>query len=277
MNRVQRRQAVKEFQAQLKNGSLAGAVDLANRPQDPKAVTLGYLSDGTVTAAFLRSVMATAARSQSMGFMIRPRDVEVGSERPRALNLLLKSFLQTEDDYLLFADTDIAFAPQDVAMLISTEAAIAGALYFTAATGQESWPTAWVHRSTDPEGGGTTNPAADYGPVTLPTPPEDLLPAYEVTEGMSTEDKAEADRREQEMAAWAETLSQPIPVDGVGFGLALVSRECAAAMADSFQWPFEAIQDRREDLVFCLRAGALGFQTVVLPSARVGRMTQVMG
>jgi len=280
MNRAQRRQAAKEFQAQL----ASGAVDLSQVGVAPKKVFMGYLTDEFVRVEFLRSLIAVAARSSELGFMVRPRDVEVTIERPRALNLLLKSFLQTEDEYLLFADTNIAFAPQDVAMLIAADAAIAGALYFTAATGQESWPTAWVGQEppAEVEGKELANYAPEFldGPqyvsVTLPTPPEDLLPTYEVTEDMSTEDKVEADRRQEAMGAWAATLATPIPVAGVGFGLALVQREVARNMAENFEWPFEAVQDRREDLTFCLRAAELGFETVVVPAARVGHMRQEM-
>jgi hypothetical protein len=280
VNRAQRRQATKEFQAQLQNGSLAGAVDLANVPQAPKRITLGYLVDEVVKVQFLRSVMATASQSQSLGFMIRPRDVEVTVERSRALNLLLKSFLQTEDEFLLVADTNVAFAPQDVAMLIAADAAIAGALYFTAATGQESWPTAWVERDIEPEGDGTANPAADYGPVPLPTPPEDLTrpdPAAFAADDDGAAAFQAADAEYQSVLAdWATTLAQPIPVDGVGFGLVLIKREVVARMVEAFEWPFEAIRDRREDLTFCLRAAVLSFQTVVVPAARVGHMRQGM-
>ena len=284
MNRAQRRQAAKEFQSQLKDSDLAGAVDLATSAQASKKVFMGYLTDEFVRVEFLRSLIATAARSTELGYQVRPRDVEVTIERARALNLLLKSFLQTEDEYLLFADTNIAFAPQDVAMLIAADAPIAGALYFTAATGAESWPTAWVEQ--EPPAGVEGKELADYAPefldgpqyvpVTLPAPPEDLLPTYEVTEDMSAEDKAEADRRQEAMGAWAAELSLPIPVAGVGFGLALIQRRVAEEMAEAFQWPFEAVQDRREDLTFCLRAGELGLQTVVLPAARVGHMRQGM-
>jgi hypothetical protein len=273
LNRAQRRQLAKQYGHNLDDPALAGAVDLANI-QAPKMVFMGYLTDEFVRVEFLRSLLATAARSGELGYMVRPRDVEVTIERARALNLLLKSFLQTEDEYLLFADTNIAFAPQDVAMLIAADTPIAGALYFTAASGAESWPVAWVEREKGPDD--DLSEIADHVAVTLPTPPEDLLPTYEVTEDMSAEEKVEADRRQEAMGAWAAQLSLPIPVAGVGFGLALVQRECARNMVENFEWPFEAIQDRREDLVFCLRAAELGFETAVLPAARVGHIRPVM-
>jgi hypothetical protein len=281
MNRQQRRQAAKEFQAQLKDPALAGAVDLAERAQAPKRVYMGYLTDQLVTAEFLRSLLAVGARSSQFGYAVRPVDVEVGSERPKALNLLLKSFLEGEDDYLLFAETNIAFAPQDVAMLIAADAPIAGALYFTAASGAEPWPTAWVEGDiAEEEASEATGVSRQldpiYEPVPLPKPPEDLLPTYEVTEDMTDEEKAEQARRKDAAEAWMAELSMPIPVAGVGFGLALVSRETAEFMAGAYEFPFEAVKDRREDLTFCLRAGENGHKTVVVPAARVANMRSRM-
>lgn len=239
MNRSQRRQAAKEFQAQL----ASGAVDLAEVANQPKKLYLGYVTGDTVATAWHRSILRTAAQSQQFGFVVRPRDAEVNraGQVPYAKNLLLKSFLETEDDYLLFVDTNIAFAPQDVAMLLATDAAIAGALYFSAASGSESQPQAWV----ESEDG--------FAPVALPKPPEDFN---------------EADQ--EQLEAWMATLSVPIPVAGVGLGLCLVSRATAEAAVADFVYPFEAVQDRSEDLTFCLRAAPGG--TVVLPSARVGFM-----
>lgn len=252
LNRAQRRQAAKEFQAQLASGAVPDLAELANRP---KAVTLGYIDTGTVSSGFHKAVLASAVRGPQFGFGIRPRDVQAtGLERPRALNMLLRDFGEGEDDYLLLADTNIAFAPQDVAMLIAADAAIAGALYFTAATGMESWPTAWVEG--DAEDGSTD---VHYVPVTLPTPPEDF-----------------DESNQEQLEAWMAELSLPIKVAATGAGLMLVRRDAAEAVTADYEWPFEAVQDRREDLVFGLRAGMLGFDSVVVPAARVGYLYQGM-
>lgn len=253
MNRAQRRQAAKEFQAQLATGAVPDLAELARRP---KTITLAFPVDGPIAVEFHRSVVQTFSQSTQFGFACRARDCEHDGNAPRAKNLLLKSFLETEDDYLLFADTNIAFAPQDVAMLIAADSPIAGALYFTAATGSEAWPVAWVEAPTEdgqePSGSGGTSA---YVPVSLPTPPEDF-----------------DETNQEQLEDWMATLSLPIPVAGVGFGLSLIMRQTAEAMADNYQWPFEVCQDQDEDLQFCLRAGALGLQTVVLPAARVGHM-----
>lgn len=261
MNRAQRRQAAKEFQAQLRSGAVPDLAELANRP---KAITLAFPTRGPISIEFHRAVIQVLARAPQFGFAARIRDCEHDGNVARAKNLLLKSFLETEDDYLLFTDTNIAFAPQDVAMLIAADSPIAGALYFTAATGSEAWPVAWVEdprdedrtgdTDVDASGDSRTRPVA-YAPVSLPKPPEDF------------------DETDQEqLEAWMATLSLPIPVAGVGFGLSLLTRDTAQAMADNYEWPFEVCQDQDEDLQFCLRAAALGLQTVVMPAARVGNM-----
>lgn len=248
MNRQARRQAVKNFQAQLNDPALAGAVDLANRSQAPKRVFMGYVAGPQVHTAWVRSLLATAARSSEFGYAVRPRDCESGPDIAKARNLLLSSFLETEDEYLLFTDTDIAFAPQDIAMLIAADAPIAGALYFTAATGTEPWPVALVEGE---EG--------NYVPITLPVPPDDF-------------DEADQDKLE----AWMAELALPRPVAGVGMGLTLIKREVAERVAEKWERPFEYADGNSEDLTFCLRAGELGLDTVVVLSARVGHMKVTM-
>lgn len=253
MNRAARRQAAKEFQAQL----AAGAVDLSQlgakrQAAKPKTITLGYMYNDNAarpTGSWVRSLLALAARSSEFNLAVRPRECESGPFLSRARNILLKSFLETGDDYLLYSDTDIAFAPQDVAMLIAADAPIAGALCFSAALGTDPWPVALVEG--DPEEDGTSK----FVPVTLPRPPEDF-------------DEADQDQ----LQAWMVTLSIPIPVASPGMGLTLIRREVAEKMAAEHEHPFEYEGDRGEDLVFCLRAAALGYSSIVMPAARVGHL-----
>lgn len=252
-NQPTKRELERKFARELRTG----AVDLSQVAASPKTITLAYVAGENVRTAWHRSILAVAARSPQFGFQVRPRDCESGPFLSRARNLLLKSFLETEDEYLLFTDTDIAFAPQDVAMLLAADAAIAGALYFSAALGVEPWPTALVEESPDPEA--EASPKPRYVPVTLPKPPEDF----------------DQDDSEQ-VEAWLGTLALPIPVAGVGMGLTLIKREVAVRMAANFEHPFEYEGDRGEDLVFCLRAAELGYETIVMPAARVGHMKVTM-
>lgn len=261
MNRAARRQAAKEFQAQLKDQSLAGAVDLS-QPRT-RSVYLGYPVRGYVRVEFMRSILRAAAGGRAAGFTIRPVDVEYDQERPRALNGLLQNFLTTEDEYLLLADSNIAFAPQDVAVLLAADAAIAGALYFSAASGTEPWPTAWVERmldeSREEEDGLSTFHSGDFEPVSLPTPPEDF-----------------DENDEEKVTEWLAVLTNPIPVAGVGIGLLLIRRDAAAKIAEVFPHPFEFVKDRREELTFGLRAASVGFESVLVPAARVGNLQGVV-
>lgn len=254
MNRADRRAATKQFAQQL--GS--GAVDLsaAAATKDPVVLTVGYLASDKVHTAWHRSMMATAARSSEYGFLLRPKDVESGPFLTPGRNAVVKSFLENEDPYLLFTDTDIAFAPQDVAMLLATKAAIAGALYFTAALGQEPWPTALVESDQHvPAEPGEEPGPVQYVPVTLPVPPDDF-----------DEESSES------LEKWMAVLAAPIPVAGVGCGLTLYRRDAVQAVADKYEFPFEYRGNDGEDLVFCLRAAELGFETVLVPSARVGHL-----
>lgn len=259
LNRAQRRQATKEFQAQLASGKLdlSQGVDLAERAAAPKTITLGYPVRGDVRAGFLKSLLTVGATGQEYNYRVRLVDCEHDGNTARAKNLILERFLGTGDEYLLLTDPSIAFAPQDVAMLIAADSPIAGALYFTAATGAaEPWPVAWVEEdSTDPE----SEDPVQYGAMPLPTPPDDF-----------------DENDENQVAEWLTKLSVPIPVAGVGSGLCLIRRSAAEQVAGDFKWPFEVVQNRDEDLTFCLRAASLGLQTVVMPAARVGNLRVAM-
>ena len=260
MNRADRRALAKQIAQDVGTG----AVDLAQLAAKKKTITLAYMYNETgarPTGSWVRSLLAVAARSNEFGFQVRPRECETGPHLSRARNLLLKSFLETEDEYLLFTDTDIAFAPQDVAMLLAADAPIAGALYFTAALGTQPWPTAMVEGQQAEDGPGTGDVSAKPGlvPLTLPTPPEDF-------------DEA----NQEQLEAWMAELAIPIKVDAVGMGLTLIKREVCEKVAAAYPYPFEYIGDQGEDLIFCLRAKELGYDTVVVPAARVGHIKVAM-
>jgi hypothetical protein len=214
--------------------------------------------------AWVNSLLSLAARSQEFGLNIRPRACETGPQLDKARNMLLQAFLRTEDDYLLFSDTDVLFEPGDVRALLEADAPIAGALYFTAATGGSPTPVPLVG---EPGDDGETR----YVPMLLPEPPEDLLPTFEPNPD-DPDSVAEAAERDQAMAAWAVAAAQPTPVAGVGMGLTLIKREVAAEMAEAHPRPFEYANGLSEDLTFCLRAADLGFQTVCVLKARAGHV-----
>lgn len=263
MNRADRRALARDIQKQI----AAGGVDLAAPAQQgaaqPATLFLAWMyneNGARPTGAWVQSLLACAARSAALGFQVRPRSCETGPQLCKARNLLVRSFLeQTEDDYLLFSDTDIAFAPEDVKALLEADAPIAGALYFTAATGMEPWPTAleWEvveAESTEEAEDNAAIPEPSLVPITLPEPPEDVLAAHE---GLNQ---------------WVESALQPRRVDAVGAGLMLIRRDVVASVAETYPRPFEYWESRGEDATFCLRAAELGFETVLVPKARVGHV-----
>jgi GT2 family glycosyltransferase len=230
----------------------------------PKAVTMAHIwkegPQGGVSGFWHDSIVRLIGAGAQLGLGFRPVSVESGPFLTRARNTVVQAFLRNTDDYLLFTDTDMVFHPQDVRLLLESDAAIAGALYFNAATGSDPWCTALVR---DGE---------DYVPL---VPPELPLPPDPRQFG--------EDGQEEYAAAVSEYLTEmnkeeygPIPVAGVGMGLTLIKRAVVEAVADTHPKPFEFENDMGEDLTFCLRAAALGFATVVVPQARVGHVKTVV-
>lgn len=242
MNRAERRAAAKEYQSQLARG----AVELEAPSATKTTITFAYAAGENVRTLWHQSVLACAARSHQHGFLLRPRLCESGPRIDKARNMLVEAFLDTDDEYLLFCDTDIVFAPQDVKALLEVDAPIAGALYFTAAAGMEPWPVAL-------EG---PNEEGKYPPIDLPEPPEDF-----------------DDLPELEQVAWMTAATQPRTVAAVGCGLMLIRRDVVIDVASAYDGlPFAYADDRGEDVTFCLRAGELGYETVLVPAARVGHV-----
>lgn len=247
MNRAERRALSRDIAKQM----AAGAVDLAAEPQQIRTLFLGWMyrdPDARPTGAWVQSLLVTAGRSPALGFQLRPRACETGPQLDKARNILLRSFLETEDDYLLFSDTDVIFDADAIALLLEADAPITGALYFTAVAGVEPWPVAleWD------EG------REHLVPISLPELPENL----------------NAD--DEWLAKWLEENSQPRKVDALGMGLTLIRRDVAAAVAEAHERPFEFADGRSEDATFCLRAAELGFETTLVPAARVGHLKAVI-
>lgn len=252
LNRAQRRAAGKELQAQLAKGG----VDLSQQPAPPTKVLVAWMYNDNYakpTGSWVQSLWATAAKGPSLGFTIAQVPCDTGPELSKARDLLLRQFLGNEPyEYLLFSDTDIVFTPEDVKLLLDAKAAIAGALYFTAAPGFESRPVA-LGKEVDEDG------SVSYRPITLPEPPE----GFEEWE-------------EDAIREWIAAATVNRPVATTGMGLTLISRECAQTVADAFPRPFEYQDGLSEDLTFCLRAAELGFETTLVPAARVGHIKAVV-
>lgn len=249
MNREQRRAA----DAAAKRLAKAGAVDLAQRvateSQPVAKVYLAWMYNNEYakpSGAWVQSLLSCFARGAELGYALRPVAAETGPQLDKARNLLLKDFLAGDPSFghILFTDTDTVFTPDDVKQLLDVRASIAGALYFTAATGEASRPVP-LRRNDD----------GDYVPIVLPEPPADLEQAPETAQ-----------------RAWVAAALVPQEVAAVGMGLTLISREAAQAVVDKYDWPFEYADGRSEDLNFCLRAAELGHPTTLVPTARIGHL-----
>lgn len=228
-------------------------------PSKPKVISIGYCysEKGGVAGRWHQSVVKLLASVSAAGFACRELPMETGPFLTQARNKILQRHLEFGDEYMLFTDTDIIFTPEDVGLLLAADAAIAGAHYLTAASGQQPWATALVEGESGLE------------PVTLP----ELSPQpIGAVEGMTPEQKARCD---EEMSKWiAEYMAktQPMKVAAVGFGLMLIKHEVVVAMAEKYDNPIEYVGNTGEDIVFCQRAAELGFETMLVPQARVGHL-----
>jgi hypothetical protein len=260
LNRSERRALARDISKQM----ASGAVDLAAPPQRPATIFLGWLyrdPDARPYGAWVQSLLACAARSASLGFGLIPQACETGPQLDKARNMLLRSFLTTELDYLLFSDTDIVFTPDDVKLLLEADAPIAGALYFTAAADTEPWPVALEWGPDESEG-----TSKSLVPITLPEPPEDLFDG----------DHSDFADPNEKFRDWEREALAPRRVDALGAGLLLIRRDAALAVAERHARPFEYADGRSEDANFCLRAAELGFESLLVPQARVGHIKAVV-
>lgn len=92
--------------------------------KDP-VIFLGFIHPGKVHTRFMESIFACLGE-----FRFIVKGAEGGPLISRARNMVLESFLETDADYLLFADTDVVFTPEDVRLLLKARKPIVGALYY---------------------------------------------------------------------------------------------------------------------------------------------------
>lgn len=83
--------------------------------QRPPRILLGYVHGGNVRHEFLRSLLETI---NGVGWEISILDVESGPLLSRARNTMFEAFQDSDADYLLSVDTDIAWHPSDVRALL---------------------------------------------------------------------------------------------------------------------------------------------------------------
>lgn len=211
--------------------------------QKPMTVFLGYCrprSPGLIHARFMDSLLECIARSSGK-FGIRPIAIETGPLLSRARNSLLKTFLETEDEYFLWVDTDIVFGIDDLEALLALDKAIAGSVYFTL---DQAGAPVCAHLDELPDKPGQYE-AVDMGRL------------YDA-EGKPMD---------------------PFAISGLGMGFTLVRRDVIEALAPIKRlFPFaerDTDHGYGEDLTFCLRAAEKGFETWVVPASKVGHIKEI--
>lgn len=215
-------------------------------------IALAYIHPGSVKAEFMDSVIRTVQD---------PRyDVVIGRKRSNtvvqlARNDVVRYFLTTDAEHLLFVDTDMLWHPDDVETLISKDVPIVSGLYLGIQDGK-AFPVA--HMWTSPGKMDTTDAS---GSSTRPMRREDL-----------TEELME--------------------VAGVGMGFCLIRRDVIEEMLSKQSshehhscYPFAVGQMRMvsghylflgEDITFCVRAWGFGFGSFLAPDVRVGHAKEFL-
>jgi hypothetical protein len=255
LNRATKRAAQRDIARQERRLKQQGAVDLKQRPAKVPTISLGYCwNEARGVSGFWHQSVLSIVKGLAGRFAIRPIAVECGPAIAFGRNAVVESFLATEDEYLLFTDTDMMFGVRDVDLLLAADAPIAGALYFNAATGELPVATALVEGDD-----------GAYAPLSLPELPD----PPEQNEGQSDEEFAEIAGQWLSAKFIAE---EPREVAGVGLGLTLIKREVVEAVKSVYERPFEFDGDNGEDLTFCLRAAEMGHRTVVVPGARIAHL-----
>lgn len=233
-----------------------GAVDLkASEPAKVEAIALGYCwNEARGVSGFWHQSVLKLLQGLSGRYALRPIPIECGPALAQGRNAVVESFLRTEDEYLLFTDTDMMFEARDVDLLLAADAPIAGALYYNAATGELPAATALVE--------GDDGAYAPLSLPELPGPPE------------QGEDESDEDFTTRAGAWVSEQIEagKPRTVAGVGLGLTLIRRQVVEDVRKVYAKAFEFEGDNGEDLTFCLRAAEMGHRTVVVPGARIGHL-----
>lgn len=194
-------------------------------PKVPEgSVVLGYNHKGNVPHQFLDCIIKLQAARMGVNTVISERTFFLANGR----NKVVKQFLETKGDWLLFVDDDICFTPDDIVRLYAfadkEKAPIVAGLYF-----------------------GRLDGIAD----------NKILPVWLM--------KAEGQQFASLERLEGKGLQQ---VDVVGMGFTMIHREVLERMFDfapkndDWIWFGHDLRNGRrigEDATFCMRAGALGY------------------
>lgn len=87
---------------------------------------------------------------------------------------------------------------------------------------------------------------------------------------------AKCNIRERSWADYGGVPTEPVEVEGVGFGCVLVSTEVLLAVANRDMTWFEPIKGFGEDLSFCWRARQCGYKILLDPAVRCGHVGHII-
>jgi hypothetical protein len=275
LSRAQKRAQERANRGAISRLKQQGAVDLKTAPNGQKLplIAIGYAwsEKRGVSGFWHKSVVRLLA-----GFSGKARftelSVESGPFLSRARNTIVKAFLESEADYLLMTDTDAVFSPEDVSALIEADKPIAGALVYTAVTGSPVYAAIMLRNE---ETGKYEFAPSDFIEE-LPAPPETPEGMMELPE---SEQRAALENFNEELTIWREVermTLQPRRVGALGCTLTLYRRDVVEAVQKVYEHPFEYLGEQGEDITFCDRAADEGFETWVVPEARIGHAVAVV-
>ena len=194
-------------------------------------IMVAFPHPGFVQTDFMNSLFTCAFSGK---YDLQLVDGFSGPVISKARNSLTQHFINTPGaEYLLFADTDIVFDDTVLDRLLKADLPIASALYVA------PYPR-----------------IDELNPVAL----------------MRHEDDGLFWPLQVDLSSDGFDPETPIPVDGVGMGLCLIKRQVIEDLGADIDkgWPFAEVDGNGEDLTFCIRAQAKGYQAYVIPAARAG-------
>jgi len=103
----------------------------------PAKISIALVHPGNISFDYHKSFLHTA---QDRRFLIKQIDGRSGVNISSIRNTLHWKFLEGDDDYLLWTDSDISWVPDDVQTLIDTDVPIVSGLYYNVNERGELFP-----------------------------------------------------------------------------------------------------------------------------------------
>lgn len=102
---------------------------MENEQKRPKLFIATPMYGGMCTGHYVQGLLLTIAKMRSVGVEVKWAQIMNESLITRARNELVRQFLETDCDYLMFIDADIGFDGQAIATLMAADKDIACGIY----------------------------------------------------------------------------------------------------------------------------------------------------